>query len=340
MRYDGTKLLSLKDRRGITPEIFMATDVRSSGKTTFFVKMETKRFLNKQEKFVYLVRHKNELDGLGEAMYKEVGNLFFSDKTFESKIRGGGLYCDLLCDGVKMGYGLPLNSYDKIKKKSHLFTDATSILFDEFQSETNHYLKDEVGALHSIHTSLARGSGRMVRYLPIYMLSNHITLLNPYFNLFGLTNLSKETRYYRGNGFVLEQQFNEDAINESKQSAFNIAFSETDYSNMSKQGVYLLDEEKYIVPFNKIKNKEYLMTLLYGGKEYGVYTSGDKMYCSTRSDHHYPLRYVIGKEIGSNSRLIASSPFTVKEMRDCVANGSFLFESQKAKECVFKALSY
>ena len=34
--YDGTKLLSLKDINGKTPEVFMCTSNRSAGKTTYF----------------------------------------------------------------------------------------------------------------------------------------------------------------------------------------------------------------------------------------------------------------------------------------------------------------
>ena len=43
--YDGTKLLSLKDLNGNTPEIFMCTTNRSAGKTTYFNRYCVKKFL-------------------------------------------------------------------------------------------------------------------------------------------------------------------------------------------------------------------------------------------------------------------------------------------------------
>ena len=43
--YDGTKLLSLKDLDGNTPEIFMVTSNRTAGKTTYFSKLVFNRFL-------------------------------------------------------------------------------------------------------------------------------------------------------------------------------------------------------------------------------------------------------------------------------------------------------
>ena len=42
--YDGTKLLSMKDLNGLTPEIFMTTTNRSAGKTTYFNRMVINRY--------------------------------------------------------------------------------------------------------------------------------------------------------------------------------------------------------------------------------------------------------------------------------------------------------
>ena len=48
--YDGTKLLSLKDLDGNTPEIFMVTSNRTAGKTTYFNKLVFNKFLKKGSK--------------------------------------------------------------------------------------------------------------------------------------------------------------------------------------------------------------------------------------------------------------------------------------------------
>lgn len=44
--YDGTKLLSLKDINGKTPEVFMCTSNRSAGKTTYFNRLVVNSLLN------------------------------------------------------------------------------------------------------------------------------------------------------------------------------------------------------------------------------------------------------------------------------------------------------
>lgn len=71
--------------------------------------------------------------------------------------------------------------------------DAQRMLFDEFQSETNHYASNELNKLISVHTSLARGEGEQCRYLPIFMLSNNVSLLNPYFVALGVSTRLRES---------------------------------------------------------------------------------------------------------------------------------------------------
>ena len=52
--YDGTKLLSMKDINGNTPEIFMVTSNRTAGKTTYFGRMLVNRYLKSGAKFILL----------------------------------------------------------------------------------------------------------------------------------------------------------------------------------------------------------------------------------------------------------------------------------------------
>ena len=60
--YDGTKLLSMKDINGGTPEIFMTTSNRSAGKTTYFGRMVVNRFNKNKDKFAVLYRFNYELE--------------------------------------------------------------------------------------------------------------------------------------------------------------------------------------------------------------------------------------------------------------------------------------
>lgn len=100
------------------------------------------------------------------------------------------------------------------------------LLFDEFQSENNRYCSNELTKFISLRTSIARGKGEQTRYLPVIMLSNPVSLLNPYYVSFGISDrLQENTKFLRGNGFVLEQNFNESASQAFLSSSFNQAFS-------------------------------------------------------------------------------------------------------------------
>lgn len=336
--YTGEKLLSSLDVNKKKPELYLCTDLRSSGKTTFFVKMLTNRFLKTGEKFVYLVRFNNELDDLSKCLYEDVGSLFFKGRKFESSIKGG-FYSDIRVDGVTMGYGLAINSADKIKRKSHMFVGASSIMFDEFQSENNHYCPSEVQKFMSIHKSLARGGGKGTRYLPVYMLSNHITLLNPYFTALGVTDLHRSTRYRKGDGFVLEQLFNSQSMESSKESGFDRAFSNTDYSKMTGQGIYLNDDTSYIVKPKGLGR--YRCTIIYNGREYGIVNYDDYSFIGNSVDKTFPLRYTIKRdEIGGNSQFISRCPSLVDELRKDFATGDIRFSDLSAKDAMIHTISY
>ena len=209
--YDGTKLLSLLDLDGNTPEIFLCTANRTAGKTTYFARLLVNRYQKRGEKFMLVYRFNYELDNCEEKFFKDIGSLFFPDWTMTGIKRAKGIYHELfLCrkdqdEGKPCGYAIALNNADQIKKMSHLFSDTASMMFDEFQSETNHYCPDEVSKLISVHTSVARGQGKMVRYVPIYMIGNPVTILNPYYTALGITDrLNEKTRFLRGHGYVME----------------------------------------------------------------------------------------------------------------------------------------
>ena len=77
--YDGTKLLSMKDINGLTPEIFISTSNRSAGKTTYFNRLAVNRFKKQGKKFCLLYRFNYELNGCSEQFFKDVGGLFFKN---------------------------------------------------------------------------------------------------------------------------------------------------------------------------------------------------------------------------------------------------------------------
>ena len=346
--YDGTKLLSMRDINGNKPEIYLCTSNRSAGKTTFFNRYFIKRFLNYGEKFVLIYRFKYELDSIAEKFFNGVKSLFFTDYNMTAKSKAGGMYYDLLLSkngdskSEICGYAIALNCADQIKKYSHLMNDAQRMLFDEFQSETNHYASNELNKLISVHTSLARGEGKQCRYLPIFMLSNNVSLLNPYFVALGVsTRLRENTNFLRGNGFVLGQGYNQSASTALESSAFNRAFKNADYVKYASQKSYLNDNTAFIdTPKGK---SNYLCTIRYKNKDFGVFEFAELgiIYCSDTADRTYPLKLAVTTEdLRINYVMIKKNDLFIANLRYYFDNGCFRFKNLLCKDCILSTLSY
>lgn len=340
--YDGTKLLSMLDLNGEKPEIYMCTTNRTGGKTTYFGRLCINRFLNHGEKFGLIYRYNYELDDVVDKFYKDIGTLFFPDKTMTSKRRASGIFHELFLNDVSCGYAISLNSADQIKKYSHLFSDVMRLIFDEFQSETNHYCTDEIKKLLSVHTSIARGQGEQVRYVPVYMLSNPVSIINPYYIELGISvRLKDDTKFLRGNGYVLEQGFIKSASDEQKKSGFNRAFSNNSYVAYSSECVYLNDNKSFIdKPTGKSR---YICTLKYLGTEYGIreYAESGFMYCDDKADTSFRTKITVTTEDHDiNYVMLKRNDFFLSNLRYLFERGAFRFKDMRCKEAVLKALSY
>lgn len=346
--YDGTKLLSLKDINGNTPEIYICVGNRTAGKTTWFNRKGVNGFIKKNKKFMTIARFNYELDNCAEKFFKDINTIFFPGYSMFSIKRAKGIYHDLylLAPGAEKsencGYAVALNNADQIKKMSHLFSDVGCMIFDEFQSETNHYCPDEVTKLISLHTSVARGQGEMVRYVPLYMMGNPVTMLNPYYIALGIADrLDGKTRFMKGNGFVMEQCWNENAADAQKNSGFNAAFSNDKYVAYSAQGVYLNDATAFIE--RPVGKSHYLATLRYEGVDYGVRAFPDLgiLYCDNRPDETHKTKLsVTTADHNINYVMLKSNDMFLTQLRWYFDKGCFRFKDLRAKDAVLKALCY
>lgn len=340
--YDGTKILSLKDINNQTPEIYLITTNRTGGKTTYFGRMVINRFIKSKRKFALLQRYKYELDDCADKFFKDIQGLFFRDCELTNKKRAKGVYHELFLNGELCGYALALNCADQIKKYSHLFSDVDSIIFDEFQSETNQYCADEIRKFISIHTSVARGQGKQVRYVPVYMFSNPVSIINPYYTELGVCDrLRSDTKFLRGDGWVLEQGYNESASIAQKESGFNKAFAKNDYVAYSSQGVYLNDSKAFISKPGGVSS--YLCTLKYYGVSYGVraYTDIGVVYVDDNADMTHPNKLVVNTvDHDVNYVMLRRNDMLIYNLRYYFDKGCFRFKNARCKEVILKILSY
>lgn len=340
--YDGTKLLSLTDINGNRPEIYMCTTNRTGGKTTYFGRLVVNRFLDKREKFGLLYRYNYELDDCAEKFFKDIGELFFIGYTMTSKKRAKGIYHELYLNGEPCGYAVSINSADQVKKNSHFFSDVKRLIFDEFQSESNTYCPNEIKKFISVHTSMARGQGEQNRYLPVYMLSNPVSIINPYYVELGISSrLTDETRFLRGDGFVLEQGFVESAADAQKGSGFNKAFARNSYVAYSSESVYLNDNKAFVDRPQGVGR--YMATLKYNGQTYGIreFAEAGVIYCDDRADETFPLKITVTTDDHElNYVMLKRNDLFLFNLRYYFERGCFRFKDLRCKEAVLKSLSY
>lgn len=339
--YDGTKILSLQDINGKKPELYLISTNRSGGKTTYFGRLLVNRFLKQGKKFMILYRTKYEIEDAAEKFFKEIGNLFFSNCGMTQKVHKP-IYTELFINDVPCGYAAALNAADQIKKYSHLFSDTDCILFDEFQPETNIYVPNELTKFMSIHTSVARGGGKQYRYVPVYMISNPITLINPYYVALGISNrLTKQTHFLRGNGFVVEQGYIDAAKRAQEESGFNKAFSSDSYMSYQKDGVYLLDDMVFI---EKPEGRQrYYVTIKYHDSYYGIreYPDLGLYYVDNKPDMSFPVKLAVTtKDMDINYICLRNNKATFDHLRYFFHLGCFRFKDLKCKEALFTSLSY
>lgn len=340
--YDGTKLLSLLDINGEKPELYICTTNRSGGKTTYFGRLLMNKFFQNGEKFCLLYRYNYELEDCADKFYKDIAGLFFPGTTMTSKRRASGLFHELFVNEKSCGYAVALNGADQVKKYSHLLSDVSRIFFDEFQSETNHYCSEEMRKFISIHTSIARGQGKQVRYVPVYMCANAVSIINPYYVELGICErLRDDTKFLRGDGYVLEQGYVESAGDAQKNSGFNRAFKANSYINYASQNVYLNDNKAFIQkPEGKAK---YILTLKYKGSNYGVreFTEQGFIYVDNRADLTYPIKITVTTDDHDiNYVMLKRNNFMLINLRDLFEKGAFRFKDLRCKEAMLKALSY
>lgn len=340
--YDGTKLLSMTDLNGEKPEIFICTSNRSAGKTTYFSRLCVNRFKDKGEKFALLYRYNYEVDECSDKFFKDIQKLFFQEDVMSNKPRGNGVYHELFLNEKSCGYAFSLNNADQIKKYSHLFSDTKRMLFDEFQSESNKYCSNEIKKFISIHTSVARGNSEQARYVPVYMISNPVTMLNPYYISMGITTrLNDKVRFLRGNGYVLEQGYNESAAMAQKSSGFNQAFASDSYVAYSTEGVYLNDNLAFIEKPKGIGR--YVVTLRYNGCDFAIreYADNGFLYCDDHPDSTFRFKITVTTDDHQvNYVMLKQNDLFLSNLRYYFSKGCFRFKDLRCKEAVLKALSY
>lgn len=340
--YDGTKLLSLSDINGERPEIYICVGNRTAGKSVYFKRLLVNNFKTSGKKFIYLYRFSYQLSGAAEQFFNDIKPLFFEFDEMTQEPISKGLFYRLRLNGEECGFAVALSNVDALKNCRSYFIDVENVLLDEFQSETNHYCSKETEKFQSLHYTIASGMGKQYRYIRTFLVGNFVSLLNIYFVALGIhKRLRNDTKFLRGDGFVLEQTFNESASQSILKSGFAQAFTNKSYSNYASHNIYLNDNTAFV---EKMKGSfRYKATIKFENNYYGVreYSENGLVYISDSIDSTYP--YILtfsADDHNTNCIMIDRYSVLIAQLRKAFDLGCMRFENLQCKNMMLDVLSY
>ena len=344
MYYDGKKLLNTKDLDGETPEIFMVCGNRVGGKTVYWSKKLVDDFQKDGSQFVLCYRFQKDLRHVESAFFDDIKTIDFEDGSSlahlnmsSENIGDGDIKKLYLINGKQQkecGYAIALNNADNLRRYRALFKKCGAMFFDEFQSETNHYCPDEIIKFMSVHTTISGG-----RYLPVYMCSNAVSMINPYYTAFRFSaRLQKDTKFLRGHGVVLEQAYIDSAAQKLKQSGFMRAFGDNKYIDYSTENVYLDDNSTFIQKMTG--DNDYILTLISEGKEFSIKKYGDILYVDDKADKTFPQRIAVkATDHGVDSILLPEATIPYLMCKKYFNFGQVRFKNILCKQAFFDMIA-
>ena len=283
---------------------------RSAGKTYACKKRGINNFIKKGEQFVYVRRYENDLkDSLPTFFDDIIKNNEYPD--YEFKVDGTKLYCRMKVDENKKqtwtkedvcGYGVVLSTADN--KKSISYPNVTLIIYDEFmldsQSSMQRYLKNEPRSLMSLYETVARPGTEHPRCI-LFMLSNSISINNPYFLTWDLqmpdtSKPDKNGKYiwhHPKRSIIVENVKKSEMVEAKKQHEFYTITKGTGYDDFSIDNSFINDDETFVEKRSSTARPYF--SFIYKDQRFGVWISmiDGLMWVSDKFDPGYPIVYSI-----------------------------------------------
>ena len=293
---------------------------RGVGKTYGAKKFWIKKYIKKNDEFVYLRIYKTELKSSVPKFFDDLkANNEFKDHKLT--VKNNNFYCD----GKICGYALPLSTANILKSTS--YSKVKTIIFDEFIIDKGcyHYLQNEVTQLLDIIETIGR-----LRDIRVIFLGNAISITNPYFTYFDLSLPYKsDIKTFKDGLIVVNYIKNEEYRAVKKASRFGKLIEGTEYGKYAIDNEFLRDSKSFIS--KKPKTSKFYFILVINGKTYGIwndYKDGMMYISEDYSDDHNEQTLLIRTR---------TSPF-FKSIIEHYRLAKLCFENQKVKNNVMNIL--
>lgn len=248
--------------------------VRGHGKTYDTTRLVIKTSLkSKKISFVVLVRYKEDYKAIKDCWWEIVEHLF-PEYTFCSV--GKIIYAQNELEKFAIGEFVCLTEYVRAKKVPR--PHVKYIVFDECLNEENDYLPKEITKFQSVCDSIIRNRNDV----RVILISNTISVINPYFDYFGITRLEK--RFTKGeHNSIVEFTDAEEFIEYRKQTKFGASIKDTEYGNFAIKGEFILDDYTNVIP-KPPNTYHYLYDIVLDGERMSVGMVNNLLYFSSSKD--------------------------------------------------------
>lgn len=227
----------------------------------------------KLKSFVVLVRYKEDIKTIKDDWWCVVEHLY---PQYRFSAVGTTIYAQNEVEKFAIGEYVALSEYTRAKKVPRPYVKY--IFFDEFLNEDNDYLPNEINKFLSVCDSIIRNRDD-VRVL---MVSNQISVINPYFDYFGFTSLND--RFTKGeHNSILEFTDSEDFRKYRETTRFGSSIMNTNYGSFALQGKFMLDDTTNVMTAKGV-TKHYMFTLALDGLIIDVYLTNGLYFFTKGND--------------------------------------------------------
>lgn len=240
---------------------------RGTGKTFNCKKFCIEDWLKHKRQFFYVRRYNTELELSLNGFFEQLQHEgYFRDIEFRVQ-KKKGITTFYIGDDI-IGYACALST--ALIMKSASFPDVYNLIFDEAliaRGSGYHYLRNEcVQFLELLESIFRLRNGRVM------ILSNAITVANPYYEYWHiLPKLDKEFELYH-NGDICFQQVKNEAFTEvKKKSAVGRLIDGSEYGDYSINNVMLQDSDTFIA--SKPYGSKFVCIISINGLKQGIWRS-------------------------------------------------------------------
>lgn len=306
----------------------------------------------------FVTRYKDDMEDSKilplESFWKKCWRFLNSDKERVPNLKSHtlsfkGHYAYI--DGKLFCYPASLSVSGKTKTAD--FDNVHTIIFDEYISEDNRELPEEVTCIYRLYDTIARGRDDALKTTSMIFISNCITKASTLKDEIGITReVRKDTkRLNRGEekGWIYEKVFNK-AVSEEYNKSPIAKVQQCGEIGRAYSGYAQNNEFRDNDDFVQVKppkgNNVYMCNIIYMNKKYaikyypseqkfyftseGIYEDCINNYALTREDHTFNTTLILDKRIKEK----------FKQYKLHFSAGNFLFNSLKSKQVFLEIYKY